>query len=86
MTDPIEITTDIAAHPATVATFFSDPARFERWFGPGSTIDPRPGGAFRVVYPGGAAAGGEVVEIGPGRVVLTWGSRATRRSRLARRR
>src|SRR3954465_13539905 len=73
MTDPIEITTEIAALPARVGGFFTDPARFEQWFGQGSAIDPRPGGAFRVAYPGGAAAIRPVVEIGPERVVLTWG-------------
>jgi uncharacterized protein YndB with AHSA1/START domain len=76
MTDagqPIELTTHVAARPATVLRFFTDPERFAAWFGPGSTIDPVPGGKFRVVYPGGQAAAGEVVELDARRIVLTWG-------------
>jgi uncharacterized protein YndB with AHSA1/START domain len=72
-TEPIELTTHVLARPATVLSFFTDPARFAAWFGAGSTIDPVPGGRFRVRYPGGQAAAGEVVELGPTRVVLTWG-------------
>jgi uncharacterized protein YndB with AHSA1/START domain len=73
MTEPLELTTHVAARPATVLSFFTDPERFAAWFGAGSTIDPVPGGKFRVAYPGGAGAAGEVVELGARRVVLTWG-------------
>jgi uncharacterized protein YndB with AHSA1/START domain len=81
MTTPIELRTWIAARPATVLAQVTEPAGFAAWFGPGATIDPVPGGPFRVPYPGGQAAAGEVVEVGPGRVVLTWGWRATRTCR-----
>jgi uncharacterized protein YndB with AHSA1/START domain len=73
MTTPIELRTWIAARPATVLAQITEPAGFAAWFGPGATIDPVAGGAFRVSYPGGQAAAGQVVELGPGRVVLSWG-------------
>ena len=64
----------IRARRATVFAFFTDSARFAAWWGPGSTIDPRPGGAVRIRYPNAAEAGGEVVEIVPGeRIVFTYG-------------
>ena len=70
----VEVTMEIAAPPETVFRYFTDPARFARWIGNGSTIDPTPGGALHVVYQGGAAAG-KVVELDPpSRVVFTWGA------------
>ena len=64
----------IAARRETVFRFFTDPERFAAWWGAGSTIDARPGGALRIVYPGGSTAAGEVKEIVAGeRVVFTFG-------------
>ena len=63
----------LRARRATVFGFFADSARFA-WWGPGSSIDPRPGGEVRIRYPNGAEARGEVVEIVPGeRIVFTYG-------------
>ncbi len=64
----------IRATPETVFGFFTDSARFALWWGTGSTIDGRPGGRLRIVYPGGVVASGEVVEMRPvTRVVFTYG-------------
>ena len=64
----------ICATRATVFRYFTDSERFAAWWGAGSRIDPRPGGAMRIVYPGGSTAEGEVLEVVPGeRIVFTYG-------------
>jgi uncharacterized protein YndB with AHSA1/START domain len=64
----------ISASRATVFRYFTDPERWAAWWGKGSTIDPRPGGAVRIRYPGDATASGTVVEIAPPeRLVFTYG-------------
>jgi uncharacterized protein YndB with AHSA1/START domain len=64
----------ICAQRSTVFRYFTDSKRFATWWGEGSTIDPRPGGNVRIVYPGGSVASGEVVEITePSRIVFTYG-------------
>ena len=70
----LERTVLIAARPATVFRFFTDPARFAVWWGAGSHIDARPGGAVHIRYPNGVVASGEVVEVVPDRrIVFTYG-------------
>jgi uncharacterized protein YndB with AHSA1/START domain len=70
----LERTVRIAARPATVFRFFTDPARFAVWWGAGSHIDARPGGAVHIRYPNGVVASGEVVEVVPDRrIVFTYG-------------
>ena len=44
----VEIEIFIAASPETVFGFFVEPALMARWFGHQHTLDPRPGGIFRV--------------------------------------
>lgn len=64
----------IRATRETVFRFFTDPARWASWWGAGSTIDPRPGGALLIRYPGGVEAAGEVLELErPDRIVFTYG-------------
>lgn len=64
----------IQATPETVFRFFTDSARWASWWGEGSTIDPRPGGAVYIRHPGGIESAGEVVEIdAPRRLVFTYG-------------
>jgi uncharacterized protein YndB with AHSA1/START domain len=64
----------IQAAPTTVFRFFQDSERFARWWGAGSTIDPRPGGRVYIRYPNGVETVGEVVEIDPPhRIVFTYG-------------
>ncbi|MET0552966.1 MAG: SRPBCC domain-containing protein [Vicinamibacteria bacterium] len=70
----LERTVLIAARPATVFGFFTDPARFAAWWGAGSHIDARPGGAVHIRYPNGVVASGEVVEVvADRRIVVTYG-------------
>src|SRR5207249_2579040 len=61
----LDRTVEIRARPATVFRFFTDPARWARWWGEGSTIDPIVGGAVRIVYPGGERVSGVVRELVP---------------------
>jgi len=64
----------IQAAPDTVFRFFQDNERFARWWGAGSTIDPRPGGRVYIRHPNGIETVGEVLEIAPpGRIVFTYG-------------
>lgn len=64
----------IRATPETVFGFFTDSVRFAEWWGAGSSIDARPGGRVRIVYPGAVVASGQVVELVPvSRVVFTYG-------------
>ena len=70
----LERTVVIRARRETVFRYFTDSERFAAWWGAGSTIDARPGGALRIRHPNGALASGEVVEIVPPRlVVFTYG-------------
>jgi uncharacterized protein YndB with AHSA1/START domain len=63
----------IRARPETVFRYFTDSARFARWWGEGSTIDPAPGGRVRIRYPNAVVVTGEVVEIDPPRrIVFTY--------------
>jgi uncharacterized protein YndB with AHSA1/START domain len=64
----------VCAQRSTVFRYFTDSKRFAAWWGEGSSIEPRPGGAVRIVYPGGSVASGEVLEIEePSRIVFTYG-------------
>jgi uncharacterized protein YndB with AHSA1/START domain len=66
----------IKAQPETVFTFFTDPVRWLQWQGVEATLDPRPGGAFRINVHGGGDgwASGHFVELDPPRrLVFTWG-------------
>ena len=64
----------IQADRQTVFRFFTDPARWASWWGAGSTIDARPGGALLIRYPDGTEAVGDIVEVAPPeRIVFTYG-------------
>jgi uncharacterized protein YndB with AHSA1/START domain len=78
----------VAADPEVVFAYFTDPARMVQWMGATVTLDPRPGGIFRLVFRPtrqvtdllGMEAGaenvvlGEFVEVAPyERIVFTWG-------------
>lgn len=63
----------IAASPERVFEYFTDPEKLMSWLGTEATLDPRPGGTFRVIIAGHPGSG-EYVEIDrPRRVVFTWG-------------
>ena len=64
----------IDAEPATVFAFLVDPDKHVQWMGTAAELDPRPGGAYRVVVAGSYPASGEFVEVVPDeRVVVTFG-------------
>ena len=67
-------TVTIRAPRDVVFRYFTDSQRFAAWWGEGSTIEGRVGGAMRIRYPNDVVAAGEVVEIEPDRrVVFTYG-------------
>ena len=49
-TEAIEHEIRIAASPEIVFNYFTDPARLVQWMGVDTTLDPRPGGVFRIVF------------------------------------
>jgi uncharacterized protein YndB with AHSA1/START domain len=64
----------IQAPRHTVFSYFTDSERWARWWGKGSTIEARTGGAVLIVFPGGNQVAGEIVEIDPpSRLVFTYG-------------
>jgi uncharacterized protein YndB with AHSA1/START domain len=76
MTDPavLEVVVHIAAKPETVFPYFTDPVRYAQWMGARATLEPVPGGAYRISLRDGVEAAGEFVEVDPPhRVVFTWG-------------
>ena len=70
----VEVSVHIAAPPETVFPYFTDPGRYVQWMGRGATLEPVPGGRYRIQMRGGVEAAGEFVEISPPhRLVFTWG-------------
>jgi uncharacterized protein YndB with AHSA1/START domain len=64
----------IAAHPETVWEFLVQPDKATCWMGQAASLDPRPGGEYRVEVIPGHVAVGEFVEVDPPhRLVWTWG-------------
>ncbi len=67
----------IAAPRDLVFRYFTDSERWARWWGKGSTIDPRPEGPVNIVHANGVEMGGRVVEIDPPeKIVFTYGYRS----------
>jgi uncharacterized protein YndB with AHSA1/START domain len=64
----------VDATPETIFELLTVPDQHVRWMGTEAQLDPRPGGAYRVLVAGQFAAGGEFVEVVPGeKVVFTFG-------------
>jgi uncharacterized protein YndB with AHSA1/START domain len=64
----------IDASPDEVFPFFTDPAKMIVWKAVEATLDPHPGGIFRINVTGRDVARGEYVEIDPPRrLVFTFG-------------
>jgi uncharacterized protein YndB with AHSA1/START domain len=73
-TELVEREVLIDAEPETVFAFFTDPEKMVRWLGVSATLDPRPGGLFRVNPAPESTVEGTYVEVAPyTRVVFTWG-------------
>jgi uncharacterized protein YndB with AHSA1/START domain len=70
----VERTVRIAAAPEIVFAYFTDSARWAAWWGAGSTIEARPGGALLIRYPNAVEAVGTVEALDPPRrIVFTMG-------------
>ncbi len=70
----IEREVKIRARPDTLFAFFTDPEKIVRWKGMKATLDPQPGGIYRVQLSARAVVRGEYREVVPfRRVVFTWG-------------
>lgn len=73
LTETLDRVVEICAPRETVFRFFTDSERFARWWGEGSRIDARPGGALTIRYPNGQTASGQVLEVDqPRRIVFTY--------------
>ena len=71
---PVEREVRIDAPREEIFKFFVDPEQMIRWKGVEATLDPRPGGIYRVNVTGADVVRGEYVEVSPNeRVVFTWG-------------
>jgi uncharacterized protein YndB with AHSA1/START domain len=70
----LEVSVHIAAEPETVFRYFTDPARYRQWMGTHATLEPVPGGVYRVSMGNGVEAVGQFLEVDPPRrVVFSWG-------------
>lgn len=70
----LDRTVVIRAPRPLVFRYFTDSERFAKWWGAGSHIEGRVGGAVRIVYPNGVVARGEVTRLEPDRLVaFTYG-------------
>src|SRR3989475_12255629 len=64
----------VGARPETIFALLTDPAKYVQWKGAVATLDPRPGGVYRVQFNSRDIARGTYVEVVPfRRVVFTWG-------------
>ena len=78
MTEPaplwIEVEERIDASPEDVFPYFVEADRYIRWMGIEASLEPRPGGLYRVRMPNALVAVGEFVAVEPfTRIVFTWG-------------
>jgi uncharacterized protein YndB with AHSA1/START domain len=64
----------VDASPDTIFGLLTVPDRHTRWLGTEAALDPRPGGAYRVLVAGQFPTVGEFVEVVPNeKVVFTFG-------------
>jgi uncharacterized protein YndB with AHSA1/START domain len=69
----------IKADQDTVFSFFTNPSRWAAWWGAGSTVDPRVGGAIKIRHSNGFESVGQVLEIDPPRrFVFTYSLQAAK--------
>ncbi len=78
--DAVELSVIIAARPATIFRYLSDPTRMSAWLGAGATFEPRIGSALRLDFGPQGIVAGAIEEIVPDRrIVFTWGIEAGER-------
>lgn len=72
--DRVEHDLHVDAPPEIVFAMFTDPERYVRWMGREATLDPRPGGLYRVVVHERATVAGLYTVVEPHeRIEFTWG-------------
>ena len=72
-TELVEHEVRVAAPPEVVFEYFTDPAKLVSWMGDDATVDPRPGGVYRLEINGSVMIGRfEQVEF-PSKLLFTWG-------------
>lgn len=70
----LDRTVTIQAARETVFRFFTDSTRWASWWGAGSAIEARPGGALKIRFSNGVEILGEVLELrSPEQIVFTYG-------------
>lgn len=73
-TTSIEQTVRIAASPATIWSFWTDPTLIVEWWGIDADVVAEPGGLYRVVMENGRVTRGAFTELDPPRrLVFTFG-------------
>jgi uncharacterized protein YndB with AHSA1/START domain len=65
--DAVEVAKHVAAAPDAVFSNFIDPARHVAWMGNDATLEPKPGGAYRLRMNDGFGVDGDYREIEPPR-------------------
>ncbi len=71
--EPYRDSIHIAADPAVVFQFFTEPRRLATWLGDEAILEPRPGGRFTVFFDDRAVEGHYLEVDPPRRLVITWG-------------
>jgi len=72
--DRVEHQLQIDAPPALVFAMFTDAERYVQWMGQEATLDPRPGGIYRIVVNDRATLAGRFTVVEPHhRIAFTWG-------------
>lgn len=72
--DVIRVERRVAAPPSAVFAYLTESERWATWQGADATIEPAPGGLFRLRMGNGDTARGQFLEVVPDRkVVFTWG-------------
>ena len=70
----VEVEHRVSGSPDAVFTYFTDPDKHRRWYGVDVELDPRPGGAYRIMVAPQVWARGEYLAVEPPhRLLLTWG-------------
>lgn len=77
MTEPYSGSIYIAAAPAVVFDYFTDPKALTSWMGDRAVLDPRPGGEFTLFFEDRAVVGRYVEVARPHRLVISWGRRGS---------
>ena len=69
----VEVEHRVSGSPDAVFAYFTDPEKHRRWYGVDVELDPRPGGAYRVMVAPQVWARGEYLAVEPPhRLLLTW--------------